>query len=371
MNSLNLLTTMPNVYGPAEYVPSTIVAMNLKNYWAERRCLVRKQPVPHDFDFLHGESDFPEVLIIPFHASVKIRTAAFEQAVFVYNAAIMFRKLGRMAWMDDFDAVEPDLDEVKECFFRYRSTRMSEKRKPSRLRDELHGIFGSHFCFLLKSGAPFAYKLIECLLVRRSVPAVDQSVSNMRTTNRRALRVFKNRFDRDRHFQLVEFFHDACDALQPFLAEERERLKKMLVLVVDEITENMNLHAFVRGAEFSSGDDFHPLVISEADRFVERIDAVVVGDTDDPKADTLRFENQVSRRERSVGFRCVRMKICPCIQTILPVRDNAKIPPGRNASASDIDPLKLLVIVNDEFVPLELKVPFLDEHMNDARDGFA
>src|SRR5262245_33588201 len=87
--------------------------------------------------------------------------------------------------------------------------------------------------------------------------------------------------------------------------------------MVDEVAEDVNLAAFVRGAQLAPRNDLDAMLLADADGIVDGVYAVMIGDADYRKADVFRLHDELLRCQRTVGFRRVHVQICPS-HTLIP-----------------------------------------------------
>jgi len=81
-------------------------------------------------------------MLVTFYPAVEIGTAAFQQTVFVHDAAVKIYPLLRMIRMNYFDAVDTHLDELNKRFIVDRASRMGNEGETPGLTENADRFLG-------------------------------------------------------------------------------------------------------------------------------------------------------------------------------------------------------------------------------------
>jgi hypothetical protein len=118
-------------------------------------------------------------MVIILLATVEIRPAAFQQKVLIHESTIVPHKLLIVSRMNDFDAIKPTLDQLRQVKFTQVLTGVSQKRQPTGYSDHFECIDGAELIFLFKRRPSTTDVPVERFVIGSDIASIEESICDM------------------------------------------------------------------------------------------------------------------------------------------------------------------------------------------------
>src|SRR5512139_196431 len=214
-----------------------------------------------------------------------------------------------MGGMDHLDAVQAQLDELKQLLLGEKISRMCEEGESAGLGDEAKRLGGRKLEFRFVRGSTRTDETRERLLERIDEASVDQRVGDVRPAYGANSCLLEDRVDFQRHIDAVQLPHHSFGPLEPFFAEEGEIIQETLVGVIKEVREDVEILLSEGDTELESGDDGNAKRPAGLDGFIKRPDMIVIGNGNGGKPGPSCLLHKLQRCEDTVGIRGVHVQV--------------------------------------------------------------
>lgn len=186
--------------------------------------------------------------------------------------------IGIVGGVEDLDAVEAGINQLGECRVKVGNRkRMRQHRRAAGQVDQANRVHRRQAWALDVAGPPAVQQTLERVVDRGSLPMAYQHPSDVGAADGTVAGELLNLGTVDRNADRGKLLNHAHDPARAPFAKVAQPMLKFGMMVVDEVTEQMQLARCYRGTQLDAGDDGDAERRAARGRLVEPGGRVVVG----------------------------------------------------------------------------------------------